>query len=101
VALLILVNYPWSYAFCNGGLELVFDISTKRLEEPCVDERKRAMDFLTSIISAPGLTKLQRREAHGQAMDFISMAWFLELCLVIQKYNKSGHKGHLEAHALG
>jgi hypothetical protein len=28
-------------------------------------------------------------------MKFTSMAWFLGVHLVAQKYNKGGHKGHL------
>jgi hypothetical protein len=39
-ALPTLVSYPWSYAFRNWELGLVFDTSTKKLEEPCANERK-------------------------------------------------------------
>ena len=47
LALPTLMSYPWSFAFRNGGPGLVFDNTSLRLEEPCANERERAMGFFT------------------------------------------------------
>ena len=101
LALPTLVSYPRSYDFRSGGREFVFDTSTKRLVEPCADERERAMGFLIGTTSALGLIELQRRQVLGQAMDLTSMTWFLGVCLAAQMYNKGGYEGHLGAHVSG
>ena len=58
LALPTLVSYPKSHVFRDQGPELVWVCTTRRLEEPCVDERERAMGFLNGTTSAPGLTEL-------------------------------------------
>jgi hypothetical protein len=101
MALPTLVSYPRSFAFRDGGPGLVFDTSSQRLKEPCVDEREHAMGFLTSTTSGPGLTELQRCQILGQAMDLTSMVWFVGVCLAAQRHNKGGLEGHLGAEASG
>ena len=101
LALPTLMSYPRSFAFRDGGPGLVFDTSTQRLEEPCADERERAMGFPTGTTSGPGLTEMQRRQVLGQAMDLTSMVWFLGVCLAAQRHNNGGLGGHLGADASG
>ena len=91
------MSYPRSFAFREGGPGLVFDTSTKRLDEPCADERERAMGFPTGTTCAPAVTEGQRRQILGQAMDFNSMVWFLGICLAAQRHQIGGLDGHLGA----
>ena len=85
LALPTLVSYLKSHAFRDQGSGLVWDRTTRRLEEPCVDEREQAMGFLTSKTFAQGLTELERRQILGQAMDLSSMVWFAGVCLAAQR----------------
>ena len=101
LALPTLVNYPGSHAFRDHGSGLVWDTTTRRLEEPRADERERAMGFPTCTTAAPMLTESQRRQILGQAMDLTSMVWFLGVCLAFQQYNTSGLDEHLGANSLG
>ena len=96
-----LMSYPRSFAFRNGGPGLVFDNTSMRLEEPCANERERAMGFPTGITCGPGLTESQRRHCLGQAMDLTSMVWFLGVCLAAQRHKKLGLEGSLGADASG
>ena len=74
---------------------MVFDANTQTLEEPSVGERERTMGFLTGTTCGPDVTKSQHRHILGQAMDLISMIWFMRICLVAQRYNKHGLEGNL------
>ena len=93
------MSYLRSFAFCNGGPDLVFDSSSLQFEEPRADERERAMGFLTGTTSGPDLTEAQRRQCLGQAMDLTSMVWFIGVCLAAQRHNTLGFGGHLGAEA--
>ncbi len=97
LALPTLMSYPRSFAFRDGGPGLVVDTSTQRLEEPCADERERAMGFLTGTTSGPGVTESQRRHILGQAMDLNAMVWFIGICLASQGHKNNGFEGHLGA----
>ena len=99
LALPTLVSFPQSFAFRDGGPGMVFDANTRTLEEPCADERERAMGFLTGTTCGPDVTESQRRHVLGQAMDLTSMVWFMGICLAAQRYNKGGLEGHLGADA--
>ena len=101
LALSTLVSYPGSHAFRDHGPGLVWDTTTRRLEEPRADERERAMGFLTGTTTAPELTESQRRQILGQAMDLTSMVWFVGVCLAVQQYNTSGLGEHLGANGPG
>ena len=101
LALPTLVSYPGSQAFRDHGPGLVWDTTTRRLEEPRADERERAMGFPTGTTAAPKLTESQRRQALGQAMDLTSMVWFVGVCLAFQQYNTSGLGEHLGANGSG
>ena len=60
------------------------------------------MGFPTGTTTAPyELTKSQRRQTLGQAMDLISMVWFVGVCLAFQQYNTSGLGKHLGANGSG
>ena len=97
LALPTFMSYPKSFAFRENGQGLVFDTSTQCLQEPCADERERAMGFLTGTTSGPGITESQRRHILGQAMDLNSMVWFLGICLIAQGHQNGGLEGHLGA----
>ena len=77
LALPTLVSFPHSFVFCDGGPGMVFDANTRTFEEPCVDERERAMGFLTGTTCGLDVTESQRCHILGQAMDLISMVWFM------------------------
>jgi hypothetical protein len=47
MALPTFVNFPASYAYSEGGLELVWDTCLQRLVEPNINERERVMGFPT------------------------------------------------------
>ena len=56
------------------------------------------MRFSTGIIAAPEMTKVQRGQVLGQAIDLTSMVWFIGVCLAIQRQsNISGLGEHLGA----
>ena len=59
------------------------------------------MGFFTGTTTAPELTKSQRRQTLGQAMDLTSMVWFVGVCLAFQQYNTSGLSEHLGANGSG
>ena len=80
---------------------MVWDTTTRRLEEPRADERERAMGFPTGTTVAPELIESQRRQALGQAMDLTSMVWFVDVCLAFQQYNTNGLGEHLGANGSG
>ena len=98
LALPTVVSYPGSYAFRDQGPGLVWDTTTQRLEEPRADEHERAMGFSTGTTATPEMTKVQRRQVLGQAMDLTSMVWFIGVCLAVQhQSNISGLGEHLGA----
>ena len=98
LALLTLVSYLGSYAFRDQGPGLVWDTILQRLDEPQIDECKRAMDFSIGTIAAPEMKEVQRRQVLGQAMDFTSMVWFIGVCLAVHcQSNISGLGKHLGA----
>ena len=97
LALPTLMSHPQSFAYRDGGPGMVFDTSTQRLDEPCADERERAMGFPTGTTCAPTLTESQRRQILGQAMDLNSMVWFLGICLAAQRHRNGGLDGRLGA----
>ena len=101
LALPTLVSYLGSHAFRDHGSGLVWDTTTRRLEELRADERECAMGFLTGTTAAPKLTESQRRQALRQTMDLTSMVWFLGVCLAFQQYNTSGLGEHLGANGSG
>ena len=59
------------------------------------------MGFPTGTTAAPELTKSQRCQALGQAIDLTSMVWFVGVCLAFQQYNTSGLGEHLGANGSG
>ena len=59
------------------------------------------METSTGTTAVPELTESQRCQALGQAMDLISMVWFVGVCLVFQQYNTSGLGEHLGANGSG
>ena len=80
---------------------MVWDCTTRRLEEPCANEYERAMGFLTGTTSAPGLTEIENRHILGQAMDLLFIVWFLGVCLAAQRHNTSGLGQHMGADGSG
>ena len=101
LALPTLVSYPGSHAFRDHGPGLVWDTSTRRLEEPRADERERAIGFSTGTTIVPELIESHRRQTLGQAMDLTSMVWFVGVCLAFQHYNTNGLGEHLAANGSG
>jgi hypothetical protein len=51
------VGFPASHAYREGGPELVWDTCSQRLVEPNVDEKERAMGFLTKMTLVPSISK--------------------------------------------
>ena len=100
-ALPTFVTYPESYAFREGGPGLVWDDTTRSVDEPSADERERAMGFPTGTTAASDLTEAQRRSLLGQAMDLNSLVYFLGICLALQRHHGSGLAPHLGAEGFG
>ena len=66
---------------------MVWDDTTNTHTEPLVDDRERAMGFLTGTTVAPGFSAGQRCFVLGQAMDLHTMMWTVSLCLALQRHH--------------
>lgn len=74
LALPTLMSYLRLFGFCDGRPSLVFDSSTKKLDEPCIDEEKWAMGFPTCTTCAPTPTKHKIGKSEDKPWIFI--LWF-------------------------
>jgi len=50
ITLLTFLNFPCFHAFKNGGLGIIWDSHSSKMEKPNADEREWAMAFHTSTI---------------------------------------------------
>jgi hypothetical protein len=60
-----------------------------------VDERERAMGFLTGTTNIPSLSEHQRRFLLGQAMDVNCLTWIVSLVVAEQKWLASSFVGYM------
>jgi len=74
-----------SHAYREGGPELVWDTCLQQLVEPNVDERERAMGFLTGMTFVPSNSEASCRQVLGQAMDLNCLTWIVSLGMAEQR----------------
>ncbi len=56
------------------------------LDEPSLEERKRAMGFQTSTTSHTKVTRLEHNALLRKGMDLNSLTWLLVTCVLFQMY---------------
>ncbi|OAE25242.1 hypothetical protein AXG93_1420s1050 [Marchantia polymorpha subsp. ruderalis] len=85
MALPTLVSYPASHAYRDGGPRLLWNSIVHQLVEPNVDERERAMGFMTGVTATASVSEASRCQVLGQAMDLNSLTWIVGLGLADQR----------------
>jgi len=55
-------------------------------DEPCPEERERAMGFQTDTTSHTKVTRLERNALLGRGMDLNSLTWLLVTYVLFQMY---------------
>ncbi len=55
-------------------------------DEPCPEERERAMGFQLGTINHTKVTRLERNVLLGRSMDLNSLTWLLVTCVLFQLY---------------
>jgi hypothetical protein len=89
MALPTFVSFPASYAYREGGLELVWDTCSQQLVEPNIDERECVMGFPIGVTLVPSISEASRREVLGQAMDLNCLTWIVSLGMDEQHWLKT------------
>ncbi|OAE34677.1 hypothetical protein AXG93_230s1010 [Marchantia polymorpha subsp. ruderalis] len=82
MALPMLVSYPTSHAYRD---ELLLDSTVHQLVELNIDERERAMGFVTNVTAASSVLETSRRQVLDQAMDLNCLTWIVSLVLTEQR----------------
>ncbi len=57
--------------------------------EPNINERERAMGFLTGVTSVPSIFEVSRRQVLGEAMDLNCLTWIVSLGMAEQHQLKA------------
>jgi hypothetical protein len=79
VALPTFLNFSCFHTFQDGGLGIIWDANSSKMEKPNVDEQKRAMGFHTCTIIMRGIFEGVHRRILGQVMDHICLTWIFKL----------------------
>jgi hypothetical protein len=81
------VSFPRAHAFQGDGPCLVYHHASATWDEPCPEERERAMGFQVGTISHTKVTKLERNALLGRGMDLNSFTWLLVTCTFSNVHN--------------